>query len=201
MHCKYSYITTALNDIDNEWLRQWQDGSEYAFEQFYKKHLALLLKIACGKVRDFEAAREIVQEAFITFYEKKDRIEDNPSLYLKEILKYKILEFYKKRPKAQIVHLETAGNMPGKGHDSADHILDEKDAIARLSKSVAVLPTQQRKVFLLSREANKTNREIAEELGISVKAVEAHMTKALKYLRTRFDYHWLWLSLLFEMVK
>jgi RNA polymerase sigma-70 factor (ECF subfamily) len=47
------------------------------------------------------------------------------------------------------------------------------------------LPPRTREVFLLSRERNLRYAEIAEQLGVSVKAVEANMTRALKQLRER----------------
>lgn len=51
------------------------------------------------------------------------------------------------------------------------------------------LPKQTRKIFFESRYENKTNREIAAELGISIKTVEFHISKALKLFRSRLkDY-------------
>lgn len=45
------------------------------------------------------------------------------------------------------------------------------------------MPEKQRTVFLMSRIENLKYTEIAEKVGISVKAVEKRMTKALEYLR------------------
>lgn len=52
-----------------------------------------------------------------------------------------------------------------------------------ITDTLALLPEQTRRVFEMSRFENKTNREIAEELQITVKGVEYHITKALKPLR------------------
>lgn len=49
--------------------------------------------------------------------------------------------------------------------------------------TLALLPEQTRRVFEMSRFENKTNREISVELGITVKGVEYHVTRALKILR------------------
>ena len=46
------------------------------------------------------------------------------------------------------------------------------------------MPNQSRQIFILSRYQNTPNKKIAEQLGISVKSVEFHITKALKILRT-----------------
>ena len=51
------------------------------------------------------------------------------------------------------------------------------------------MPNQSRQIFIFSRYQNTPNKKIAEQLGISVKSVEFHITKALKILRTELkDY-------------
>lgn len=52
-----------------------------------------------------------------------------------------------------------------------------------IHQTLAQLPEQTRKVFIMSRFYDKSNKEIAEKLGISVKGVEYHISKALKFLR------------------
>ena len=56
-------------------------------------------------------------------------------------------------------------------------------------KALLKMPEQSRNIFILSRYQNTPNRMIAEKLGISIKSVEFHITKALKILRTELkDY-------------
>jgi RNA polymerase sigma factor (sigma-70 family) len=62
-------------------------------------------------------------------------------------------------------------------------ILEGEEFKARLTAAIADLPEGQRTVFLLNRTEQKTYKEIAELLGISVKAVEKRMHKALLNLR------------------
>ena len=52
-----------------------------------------------------------------------------------------------------------------------------------VARALAALPEQTRRVFLMSRRENLSHREIAERLGITVKGVEFHITKANKQLR------------------
>lgn len=63
-------------------------------------------------------------------------------------------------------------------------------------KTLEQLPEQSRHIFILSRYHNTPNKKIAEQLGISIKSVEFHITKALKLLRLELkDYL---ISLLFK---
>ena len=53
-----------------------------------------------------------------------------------------------------------------------------------VTKTLSLLPEQSRLIFELSRYSNKTNKEIAEELNVSIKTVEYHITRTLKQHRT-----------------
>ncbi|MGL4781433.1 MAG: sigma-70 family RNA polymerase sigma factor, partial [Bacteroidales bacterium] len=59
-----------------------------------------------------------------------------------------------------------------------------KDCIDLLIDS---LPDKQKKIFLLSRKGNLTNKEIAAEMNLNIKTVEAYITKSLKYLKENID--------------
>jgi RNA polymerase sigma-70 factor, ECF subfamily len=59
----------------------------------------------------------------------------------------------------------------------------EVDLIDRIDQSIAALPARRREIFVLSREHGLKYREIADQLGISIKTVETQMGQALKELR------------------
>jgi len=67
--------------------------------------------------------------------------------------------------------------------NSTEETVFLNELIRNIEKEVKYLPPQCRSVFELSRKENKTNREIAQVLGISEKTVEGHLTKAIKYLK------------------
>ena len=73
--------------------------------------------------------------------------------------------------------------VPRQDSQTPQYLLEEKEFLHRLEEAIAALPEQQRIVFLMNRIDKKKYREIAEELDISVKAVEKRMHKALTALR------------------
>ena len=76
----------------------------------------------------------------------------------------------------------------------------EIDLVEKIEKSIAELPQRRREIFVLSREKGLKYREIADELGISIKTVEAQMGQALKDLRDSLkEYRQLLISFLFVL--
>jgi len=91
-----------------------------------------------------------------------------------------------KKYRSEVLDLET--------HDFEISFEEDTMAMSELKDKVAAalneLPEKCRLVFEMSRYNNMKYKEIAEELDVSVKTVEAHMTKALKSLRENLeDYH------------
>ncbi len=89
----------------------------------------------------------------------------------REIIQLKIRE-------AELFNPEMLENQPD--------LLSDKEFEVRLRSAVGRMPDRCREALLLSREAGLTNRQIAEEMRISVKAVERNMTRALGLLRDVF---------------
>ncbi|MDD1619973.1 MAG: RNA polymerase sigma factor [Methylococcaceae bacterium] len=69
-----------------------------------------------------------------------------------------------------------------------DSMLEGQQQMELFEKLIYQLPPQCRTVFLLCRVEGKRYSEVAAELGISPRTVEAHMHKALKLLKDRIDF-------------
>ncbi len=61
--------------------------------------------------------------------------------------------------------------------------LYEKEIKEIVERSLPILPERTREIYLMSRKRNMNNNEIARDLGVTVKTVEYHLTKALSLLR------------------
>jgi len=69
--------------------------------------------------------------------------------------------------------------------ESPEFVLEMKEFDNKLQAAIADLPDKSRVVFLMNRIDGITYREIAENLGVSVKAVEKQMSRALRILREK----------------
>lgn len=93
------------------------------------------------------------------------------NLFLNQVARQKVRLEYTKLPHSN------------KNIESPDFVMEEKEFMNKLQDAIAELPDGQREVFLLNRIDKKTYTEIAEMLGVSVKAVEKRMHNALKKMR------------------
>ena len=168
-----------------------------SFNDIYTSYYKKSFFFAKSYVHNDLAAEDIASESLIKLWEKlKTEKIDYIEPLLLTILKNKALDYLKheevKRTAFESmvdwhqqelsIRISTLESC-----DPNEIFSDEVESIIR--ETLKLLPEQTRRIFLLSRFENKSNKEIAEQMGISIKGVEYHISKALKALRiTLKDY-------------
>jgi len=167
---------------------QIQAGDKVAFDSLFRTYYQYLCNYAFQILKEIEASEEVVQEVFVNVWEKRDSLDihTSPKSYLfrsvhnrclNQIKHIDVREKYKTHNERILKHAETESSIDA-----------EKNELAVLiQKSVDELPTERKRIFQLSRNKGLKNKEIAEQLGISIKTVENQMGKALKYLRLQLS--------------
>jgi RNA polymerase sigma-70 factor, ECF subfamily len=137
-------------------------------------------------LNDLDEAEEMVQNAFLTLWEKRATIEIHTSLksYLYRTVYNSSLNRVK-HLKVQRKHDAYYKQSATFEHESTTEKLMESELERMAKKAIDELPPQCQAVFKLSRVENLTYAEIGAQLNISVKTVENHMVKALRTLREK----------------
>lgn len=151
------------------------------FERDFKSLYRPLCLFALRYTEQVDEAEDIVQQAFADSWEKnrESGAISNLKAYLYRAVRNRSLSFVEKT-----AMLQPASELP----DLPD-LSDEEDAIyqserdARLWQAIDCLPSERRRIFLLSKRDGLKYQDIANELHISIKTVENQMGKALKALR------------------
>ncbi len=183
-------------------LEKLKNGDKDAFTRIFYIYNSRLSYFAKAYVIDEDIAANLVQDAFIQLWENKKKLNDNTSVaaYLYTITRNNCLNYLKHQRVEAKYHqkvikdgLELELNYGALR--SLDYDLYDFEEVEKIiDKTIELLSPQCRQVFTMSRFENQSNVEIASKLDISVKAVEANITRALKIFRTELkDY----LSLLF----
>ncbi len=166
------------------------------FEDLFRSHFDDLCRFARQFVYDHDAAQEVVQKIFISFWENRANIDPAQSMraYLFRSVRNRSLNYLRdhKKFRSELLDIECADFITPM--EEPDFELDELRQ--KIQRALDSLPSKCREVFEKSRNQEMKYREIAEEMNISVKTVEVHMSKALKILREKLGVFWLFIYLL-----
>ncbi len=166
-----------------------------AFKDIFNKYYQPLFHLSNYYLEDKDEAKGVVQEAFIKLWEIKNELDPDSNLqnFLFTMVKNNCLNILKRRQILLKHHDKIREKEIRYQFESLNRITDDylefKELKEKIDAAIKNLPEHCREVFEMSRFQEMKNREIAEKLGISQKAVEARMTKALKILRNELkDY-------------
>lgn len=175
-----------------------ENDDELAFAQLYDRYFRLLFNHAISKVGSRFAAQEIVQELFVSLWQQRQRgpVQCCRS-YLFAGVRNLIISYYRKEFTRQQHYNRWESQHEGFNEATEQQVLTT-DLNERYEKGLHLLPPKCREVFLLSRQG-VSNRQIAEQLDISEKTVEQHITKALRLLKEYLKEHFVAILLLIPL--
>ena len=157
--------------------------SNNQFEKLYKRFQPSLINYAYYLTRSSEDSVELVNDVFLSVWNKKNRLklDSNLKTYLYTAVKNRSINYIKKNKLVTVFDekLDTLSDF------ETDHSLLEKEQDIIIQQIMNDLPSKCKQVFAMSRIDQLSNKEIASLLDISIKTVEAQITKALKIFRKK----------------
>lgn len=174
-----------------------RSGNEQAFVSLFTTYFPRLCRFASVYIPNKNDAQDIAQGVFIKLWEARNLIREDTSIpaYLLTITKNSCLDYLKHQQieikyhqKVLQQQSETELNYNSLNRLDVD-LMDYEEINGIIERTMENLSPQCKQVFKMSRYDNFTNSEISEKLGISQKAVEANITRALKIFRSELkDY-------------
>jgi RNA polymerase sigma-70 factor (ECF subfamily) len=160
-----------------------KQGCQVLFQKYYK----ILCSHAVRFVYSKEIAEDIVSEIFCKFWSDQHYLNVNSSYraYLFKAVRYSAYNYIKWELSKRKNDVDFADLEDQFKSFRPEDTMQIDELSEEINRTIDNLPAQCKKVFMLSRFENRKYVEIADELGISVKAVEAHISKALDTLRTK----------------
>lgn len=143
--------------------------------------------------QEVEVSEDIVQERFIYLWNNWERLSnfENLKAYLYQSVKSRSINYIKKKFNTNINSLEgMADSIENCQLPSPIELLEKADLETILEEALNTLPEKCRIIFDLKRNAELSNKEISEQLNLSIKTVEAQTTIALKKIRLHINKHW-----------
>ncbi|WP_299523141.1 RNA polymerase sigma factor [Winogradskyella sp.] len=151
------------------------------FEYIYKTYAKDIRRFLFFKTQDIDRAEDLMQDVFIKLWDNCEKVDyDKVKSYIFSIANNMFLNVIKHE---KVVKDYNKLNKKGDTNESPEFIMLEKEFMEKLETTIANLPEKQREVFLMNRIEKKKYKQIAEQLSISVKAVEKRMHQALLTMR------------------
>lgn len=176
-----------LNDLIL--LAKIKEGDVRAFEKLFKFYYTPLCLYAAGITGSIEVAEEIVQELFYYFWKERESLPAFGSVknYLYRSVRNDAIQFrehleVRKRYK-NVILSRNQESISGNPQESMEY----KELEALIDAALNKLPDRCLKIFRMHRFQGMKYSEIATALSVSVKTVEADMSKALRALRKEIE--------------
>lgn len=189
-------------------IQQLRQGNEKAFEQIVESYWPRIHAFANIYILDKEVAKEIVQDIFLALWDQRGSLSNETCLitYLMVVGRNKCLNYLKSLQYDTVPIDELTENAVYQRsniyalEDDSLEILMAKELTNAISSSLEKLPDRTQEIFMMSRYNGLKNKEIADQLGISTKSVEYHITSALKQLRSDLAKDYLTVFFLLEFI-
>ena len=167
------------------------DGNPTAYEELFKQNFPRMLGYCRLFIHDQAQANDLVQECFVKLWEKRNTIKISQSVesLLFVMLRNRCLNYLRDQ---KLHSLDKNINLLGENDLQHLYQLDftgkeekslEEKLLESIHESVEKLPEKRKLVFVKTKVEGKKNKEVADELGISVKAVEKHLHQAKEQIR------------------
>ena len=155
-----------------------------SFEKTYAYYFPILFRFGLKHTSDVALSKDLAQDTLIKLWESKNQKNWDTKYieaFLFKTLKNKIIDHFR--------HLKVRRAYQGKIDrlsliQKADTLFDVQDRIDKVFKK---LPEKTATIFKYSREKDTSYKKMAEHFGLSIKSIEFHISKALKFFREEFN--------------
>jgi RNA polymerase sigma-70 factor (ECF subfamily) len=169
-------------------------GDKKAYEAVYDEFFGVLYHLCLNYLHDEKVAEELVQDTFMKLWEIRETLNDQINIrnFLYTITKNNCLN-YLRNQKISLKHQENMKYLEMQFNYEAleklGNYLQFEELRNKIDEAISKLPAEVIETFKLSRFEELSYREIADQQGISIKTVEARISKALRILRVELrDY-------------
>lgn len=173
---------------DIELVLKLQKGDVEAFDLVYDKYAGKLYGFTLKYLKSTDETEELVQSVFLKVWENHKTLKKESSFksYLFTIAYNEICNVFRRRSHLQaFVGEQLIEN--AHASNETEELIDFNSIREQIDQIIARLPERQRTIFLKSRQDGKSNKEIANELGLSSGTVDNYISDSIKFIRSNLQ--------------
>ena len=154
-----------------------------ACKQMFLQYYDIICRFLERMIKDQNMAEDLAQNVFMKVWINRHSLNERRSIrsYLYVLAKNAAIDYLRT---SHSVEFEDEYSPPD--NDTPDILLEFVEIKEWIDTQVGKMPPQRQKIFRMSRLENKSNKEIADELGVSVRTVEKHLELAFRQLRNNY---------------
>jgi len=174
--------------IESKILKELKKGDHAAFEKIFERYSKQLFQFSLSYLKSEEAAEDIVQEVFIKIWNNRKELKTDTSFqsYLFTIALNSVRKYFNQLSRLNELKHDILFDSSGLKSDFDDRS-DYQAMLDKLEELIKQMPEKRREVFIKKKIEEKSLKEISEELNITTKTVEYHITEAMRFLKSEFD--------------
>jgi RNA polymerase sigma-70 factor (family 1) len=183
------YMVTRNPEYGNQYMKSFWAGEERGFDFLFKSYYKSLCFFANRYVKEISAAEDIVSDAFIHLWAKREKIKSESHLknYLYKVIFHLCLREVEKIKVKGYVQIENeTPEVQCLDKNALENII-RAELLSEIYLSINSLPKECRRIFNKLYLEGKTVKEIATELNLSVSTVKTQKARALQFLRSRLS--------------
>ncbi|WP_036692535.1 RNA polymerase sigma factor [Pedobacter glucosidilyticus] len=170
---------------DKELIQSLKKSEPKAYAYLVETYRKKLLRYVLNLTKNRELSEDIVQNVYMKFWNQRHKLKDDfiVNSYLYRCVYYEFIDQYRKRKSALAldkIYFDALATTVQEEEESHSERL-----LYLVKREIENLPPKCKQTFLLSKEDGFSNKQIAAHLDVSLKCVEAHITKAFSYLRQK----------------
>lgn len=192
MHFSYHQYT------DDELLQLMKRHDSKAFEAIYFRYEMPLLKYALQVMGNKEDAADIIQEIFVSLWNRREVIHFDHSLkaWLYQAVRFQRAKVIRRHERKDALIQELV-DLSNDAEWNNPHVrLEQRELVANLQKTISHMPVKMKEVFVLSRGEQLSHREISHRMNIAESTVKKQVQKALRFIREKSLVDFIFLLLL-----
>lgn len=171
---------SSSNILADKLLDGIRDGDEVCFEVFYRMERNNLVHFVSSYLRDVSEAEDIAQEVLLRLWDRRRSLKTGKNLRVLVFTMARNMAVDRLRRRIDTESIEACLCLEDK---SVDGLIEALDLASLMARTFDNLPQKLRETFLKSRDEGLSNREIARQENVSVKAIEYRISTVLRNLK------------------
>ena len=190
--------TSKIIDVEALIRKTFEEDAKAGMEMIFRNYHSLLCSHAVRYVSSREIAEDIVSDILFEFQSKRvyNLVTTSYRAYLFISVRNRAYDYVKKEMSRGNTVIENAMSIAGQHSEQPDSITQFDELHHLIEQTINSMPLKRKQVYVMHRFESKKSKEIAEEMNISQRTIEAHLYMAIKQIQAALKEHWLWIAVI-----